>query len=432
MTTSLRRKSVCARRRPLPSAVDFARRLRRQRASRCRPSPTRSVRVNRDAAPLGSPIDITYKFVVASDAQFDEDYRVMLHVVDADDELMWTDDHDPPTPTTQWKPGQTVEYTRTDVRSDLSVRRRSHAANRLVFPEDADPADARGRGRRAARLPGRQAAAPAAEREHLHRLQGRLASGRSRRAQRQRSQWQWTKKQATLAFKNPRRMPRSISTSTTRAACSTRTQQVTVTLGNTIIDQFELTPKNELLRRIPLKADQMGTARDGRVGGDGRQDLRAHANQRRGQQGSARARRPRVPCVYRTGRASARRFLQLLLIAALVDRRRAPFLLHGDRFFDSDEAVEGLMASHVLQGEHPGVSVGTALQGRPGGVPRGRGVCRRPDPSVVALKSVTLACFVLFVCLQFVLVERLFSRAIAWIATAFLIVCPPVARASGA
>jgi hypothetical protein len=26
---------------------------------------------------------------------------------------MWTDDHTPPVPTTQWKPGQTVEYTRT-------------------------------------------------------------------------------------------------------------------------------------------------------------------------------------------------------------------------------------------------------------------------------------------------------------------------------
>src|ERR1700681_1000344 len=72
-----------------------------------------SVAVGRQSAPLGSPIDFTYKFVVASDAKFAEDYRVMLHVVDADNELMWTDDHDPPTPTTQWKPGQTVEYTRT-------------------------------------------------------------------------------------------------------------------------------------------------------------------------------------------------------------------------------------------------------------------------------------------------------------------------------
>jgi hypothetical protein len=50
-----------------------------------------SVAVNRQAAPLGSPLDLTYKFIVANDAKFDEDYRVMLHVVDADDELIWSD-----------------------------------------------------------------------------------------------------------------------------------------------------------------------------------------------------------------------------------------------------------------------------------------------------------------------------------------------------
>jgi hypothetical protein len=39
-----------------------------------------SVTVSRSTAPLGSPLDITYKFVVANDARFDENYQVMLHV----------------------------------------------------------------------------------------------------------------------------------------------------------------------------------------------------------------------------------------------------------------------------------------------------------------------------------------------------------------
>ena len=38
---------------------------------------------------------------------------MFVHVLDPDGEQMWTDDHLPPTPTSQWKPGQTVEYTRT-------------------------------------------------------------------------------------------------------------------------------------------------------------------------------------------------------------------------------------------------------------------------------------------------------------------------------
>src|SRR5436305_1362030 len=76
------------------------------------PVATPAVTLNHDRAPAGSPVEITYKFTVASDAKFPEDYRVFVHVVDNDDETLWYDDHNPPTPTSQWKPGQTVEYTR--------------------------------------------------------------------------------------------------------------------------------------------------------------------------------------------------------------------------------------------------------------------------------------------------------------------------------
>src|SRR5262245_64888419 len=65
------------------------------------PVATATVAVNHEKAPIGSPLDITYKFVVANDAKFEEDYTVMLHVVDADEALIWTDDHKPPKPTSQ-------------------------------------------------------------------------------------------------------------------------------------------------------------------------------------------------------------------------------------------------------------------------------------------------------------------------------------------
>ena len=66
-----------------------------------------------DSVTLRVALEITYRFEVAADARFSEDYRVFAHVVDTDGEQMWTDDHDPPTPTSQWKPGQVIEYTRT-------------------------------------------------------------------------------------------------------------------------------------------------------------------------------------------------------------------------------------------------------------------------------------------------------------------------------
>ena len=77
------------------------------------PVATPGVTLNHERAPGGSPLEITYKFVVAPDAKFTENYRVFVHIVDTDEEQMWNDDHNPPVPTTEWKPGQTVEYTRT-------------------------------------------------------------------------------------------------------------------------------------------------------------------------------------------------------------------------------------------------------------------------------------------------------------------------------
>jgi hypothetical protein len=35
---------------------------------------------------------------------------------------------------------------------------------------------------------------------------------------------------------------------------------VTVTLGGAVLDEFVVTPQKQVLRRIPIKADQMGSA----------------------------------------------------------------------------------------------------------------------------------------------------------------------------
>ena len=78
------------------------------------PVATPTVTFARTRAALGSPIQITYKFQVAANAPaFDQDYRVFVHFLDGDEERLWTDDHDPSVPTSQWKPGQVIEYTRT-------------------------------------------------------------------------------------------------------------------------------------------------------------------------------------------------------------------------------------------------------------------------------------------------------------------------------
>jgi len=112
------------------------------------------------------------------------------------------------------------------------------------------------------------------------------------------------------------------------------------------------------------------------------------------------------------------------LIAVATIAARLPFLLRADRFFNSDEAVEGLMARHVLLGEHPLFLWGQRYKGVPE-VYLNAAVFRAIGSSVVALRSVTLACFVVFLGLNFALLNRVFSRRIAWITTAFLIAGPP-------
>ena len=219
-----------------------------------------SVAVNRQAAPLGSPLDLTYKFVVANDAKFDEDYRVMLHVVDADGELMWTDDHDPPTPTTQWKPGQTVEYTRTvfvpiypyvgDAGLQIGLYSPRTQTRLTLDGQDA--------GQRAYKA-GTLQLQPQSENIFTVFKDGwHPAEVAEHNAS---VEWQWTKKQATLAFKNPKKDATFYLQADNPGGVFNENQKVKVTLGSTVLDEFELTPQMPpVLRRIPIKADQMGAA----------------------------------------------------------------------------------------------------------------------------------------------------------------------------
>ena len=141
------------------------------------PVATPSVTLSRAKVPLGAPVDITYRFAVAPDAPaFTENNRVFVHVVDTDEKLMWTDDHDPPTPTTQWKPGQTIEYVRTVF---IPVRPYIGGASIHLglLAGLAAASDAGRSGRRPACLQRGKAGNSAAKRSGVYRHERRLALG---------------------------------------------------------------------------------------------------------------------------------------------------------------------------------------------------------------------------------------------------------------
>ena len=118
------------------------------------------------------------------------------------------------------------------------------------------------------------------------------------------------------------------------------------------------------------------------------------------------------------------RQLPATLFAALAIIARLPFLVTGKIPFDSDEAVEGLMARHVLEGELPAFFWGQAFKGVPE-VYASAAAFALFGPGVAVLKGVTLACFALYVALNFILLDRLTSRWIAASASLLLIFAPP-------
>jgi hypothetical protein len=119
------------------------------------------------------------------------------------------------------------------------------------------------------------------------------------------------------------------------------------------------------------------------------------------------------------------RWASLLLITTLTVAARLPFLIRGDQFFNSDEAVEGLMARHVGLGELPVFMWGQNYKGVPE-VYVAAAAFALAGASVLVLKATTLLFFAAFAACNFVLLDELFSRRVAWLGSLFLILCPPV------
>ena len=223
------------------------------------PVATASVTLNHDRVPIGSPLTLTYRFEVAPNATFDGDYRVFVHVLDPEGEQLWTDDHDAPTPTSKWKPGQKIEYSRTVfvpsypyigearvrlglyspgsgkrlVLSNKEISRREYEVSTfqllaqsenifIIYKEGWHPAEV-------------APSNPAVE-------------------------WQWTKKSATLSFRNPRKDATFYLQADARPDLFNPPQQVALRVAGTQIASFAASFKDQQLLTFPVAAPQFGTA----------------------------------------------------------------------------------------------------------------------------------------------------------------------------
>jgi len=222
------------------------------------PLATPSLTLSRSRVPLGSPVELAYKFQVAPSAHFGKDYRVLVHFLDADEEMMWTDDHTPPVPTSAWKPGQTVEYKRTMFVPLYPYIGEATVVVGLYLPGTSErvPLSGEASGQREYRV-AKLRLQPQTDNVFLAYLDG--WHGPETAADNQSVEWQWTRKDGVLRFRNPKRDALFYLEYDGQPSMFDSPQTATVYLRDEAVDAFQVAGPETNIRRIPLKAAQFGT-----------------------------------------------------------------------------------------------------------------------------------------------------------------------------
>ena len=236
------------------------------------PVATPTVTVNKPRAAIGSPLRITYKFDVAPGARLERDYLVFLHVIDPDGETLWQDDHHPAVPTSQWKPGQTVEYTRTIFVPNYPYIGDTTLRVGLYDPQSGERAvlDAPDAGQREYTV-GTLNLLPQADNIFLIYKDGwHPAEVDSTNPL---VEWQWTEKAATLSFRNPKKDATFYIESDARTDLFSPPQQVTLSVGGQPIGTFAADVEDADPADVPDHRRPVRRRRHGRDDHRGRPDL---------------------------------------------------------------------------------------------------------------------------------------------------------------
>lgn len=214
------------------------------------------VTIDRTEAAVGSPIQTKFRFALLPGASMPADYTVFVHVVDADGELMWTDDHQPPVPTSRWRAGEPQEYTRMSFVPKFPYEGTAFVEVGLYLPSSGervkmDGEAGNGRAYRVASFNMRlQSDAPfMVFTEGWHDAEG---SG-----ERTGVEWQWTRQEGVLAFKNPLRDAR-LYLEVDQPIAGQGASHVDVRLGEETIDAFDLAGATRILRTIEIARGRFG------------------------------------------------------------------------------------------------------------------------------------------------------------------------------
>jgi hypothetical protein len=219
---------------------------------------TPSLSLGKDKVPIESAVTLTYKFVVAPNASFDKDYWVFVHVLDPEGEQMWTEDHQPPKPTSQWKPGETIEYKRT-----IFVPNYPYIGEAQVRLGLYDPPSGRRLVLNAPEVSRREyliakfQIQPSSE--NIFQIYGDGWHPAEVDAKNPQSEWKWTTKTANLSFRNPKKDSTLYLQYDSRVDLFTPPQQVRLQIGGQTVGEFSAEAKLPTIKVFPLTAAQLGT-----------------------------------------------------------------------------------------------------------------------------------------------------------------------------
>jgi len=218
-----------------------------------------AVTADRVSVPLGAPLELTFRFdVLPTPDPIPEDYRVLVHFLDTDEDLLWTEDHEPPVPTHDWEPGRTITYTRRVILPMYPYRGDAIIAVGLYSPSTNQRLSLSGQdlGQRAYRV-GTVRLEPMPESSFLTYRGGWHPAEVSPDDPHQ--QWRWTAQEAAVTFRNPRTDAVLYVDLAGRPDLFPTPQEVSVVIDGRVVHRLMADRAERTFHRVPLSAPDLGT-----------------------------------------------------------------------------------------------------------------------------------------------------------------------------
>ena len=214
-----------------------------------------AVGLDRVLVPLGGPLEMSYQFTASSDiTDLTEPYRVFVHFLDANGELMFTDDHDPPVATTEWNPGETVTYTRVMPIPNYPYVGKASIALGLYSPVTGDRVALEGAhiGQATYEVATIELAPPRENNPPMFQDGWHSPEFGGDR------EWRWTTGEAVIAFRNPRLDSTLYVELDGPTQLSESPQRVDLVIGDRTIDSFVLETTGVTTHTTLVNADDLG------------------------------------------------------------------------------------------------------------------------------------------------------------------------------